>query len=431
MDFTRINDLNDLQYWLIVNGVSHKIVFILGILIVCTFVIQMITKKLKIPSVVGYVLLGTLFSVSVLDRIPFLSNNFIEWYSYLINSFNFIPTLAVSFISFTIGTALSIKVLKRLELEFTLIVLLESIGAFILVFLGMLAVGQPLFIALILGAIATATAPAATVMVLKEYGGEGELSATLMIVLALDEALALIIFSFIEPISMISINPDLKFTLVNTFFLPLGKVVGAVILGLVVGYYSQKKMADYHSKTRKVLLILATVLGVASLAVAMDMSHMIASMAVGFAYRNFAKKRLDIADRIDTLTIPLFAIYFILAGTRIEIGNITSELFLLVALVYAVTRIIGKVGGASLGARLSNAPAKVTKYIGLGLLPQIGITIDLAYVIQQDFIHISARATEVSLLIFNIILYTTVITEIFGPLATEFALNKSGEMTIT
>jgi Kef-type K+ transport system membrane component KefB len=429
MDFTRINDLNDLQYWLIVNGVSHKIVFILGLLIVCTFLIHTLTKKLKIPSVVGYVLLGTLFSVSVLERIPLFSKGFVEWYSYLINSFNFVPTLAVSFISFTIGTSLSIKILKRLEFEFTMIVLLESIGAFVLVFLGMVAVGQPLYVALILGAIATATAPAATVMVLKEYGGEGELSATLMIVLALDEVLALIIFSFAEPISLISANPNLEFTLVNTFFLPLGKVVGAIMLGLVVGYYSQKLMATYHSKTRKVLLILATVFGVASLAVAMDMSHMIANLAVGFAYRNFAKKRLEIADRIDTLTIPLFAIYFILAGTKIEIGHITSEWFILVALVYAITRIIGKVGGASLGARLSNAPAKVSKYIGLGLLPQIGITIDLAYIIQQDFIHLSAKAMEISLLVFNIILYTTVITEIIGPLATEYALNKSGEIT--
>lgn len=430
MDLGYITNLSDMQNWFMYHDRTQKIIYIIGILIVCTFLVKNITKKLKIPSVVGYVLLGSIFSVSMLRLLPFISSEFLDWYSYLINSFNYLTTLAVSFISFTIGTALSLKVLKRLEVEFALIVLLESIGAFVLVFLAMLLLGQPLYIALILGVIATATAPAATVLVLREYGGEGELSATLMIVLALDEVLALILFGFVEPISIISVSEGVDLNLVNGLYLPLGKIVGAIILGLIIGNYSQKLMASYHTKSRKVLLILATVFGTTALTTYFGLSYLIANLAVGFAYRNFARKHLEIADRIDTITIPLYATYFILAGTKLELTHLASVGFLLIALIYALARIVGKVGGASLGAKLSGAPEKVQKYIGFGLLPQIGITIDLAYVIQHDFIHIGGEAAEISMIIFNIILFTTVITEILGPLATEYALSKSGEMTI-
>lgn len=427
MNFTDINNLIDLQYCLLHNHVSHKKIFIIGLIVVLAFLLYCLTRRFKVPSVVGYILLGTIFSTSVVGHLPFVAKEFVEWHNYLINSFNFVAVLAVSFISFTIGTALSIKVLKCLELEFTLIVLFESLGAFLFVTLSMLVLGQPVFIALILGAIATATAPAATVLVLKEYGRTGEFSSTLMIVLALDEVLALIIFSFVEPLSLISVSDSLEFSMVNAVFLPLGKVMGAIILGMIIGYYSQKLMGSYHSKNKKVLLILATVFGTSALAISLGMSHMIANLAVGFAYRNFARKHFEIAERIDTITIPLYATYFILAGTKIEIANITSLSFLLIALVYVLARITGKVSGANLGARLSNAPETVKKYLGLGLMPQIGITIDLAYIIQQDFMNLP-ETMEVSLLIFNIILFTSIITEIVGPFATEYALGKAGEI---
>lgn len=428
MGIENVNSLLEFQNWLMLHHKSHRVVYIIGMLVVFTFLIHNLTKRFKIPSVVGYILIGTICSVSVVEHIPFIPPQMIEWYNYLIHSFNFVTILAVSFISFTIGTSLSIKVLKRLELEFTLIVLLESFGAFFLVTLSMLALGQPLSIALVLGAIATATAPIATVMVLKEYGAEGELSSTLIMVLALDEALALIIFGFVEPISLISLSPEIDLAFFNVLLIPLGKIFGAIVMGLILGHFSQKIMSSYEFKHDKVLLILATVFGVSALAIFLDFSPLIANLSVGFAYRNFTKKRLEIAEHIDTLTIPLYAIFFILAGTKLKIASITSGSFLIIALTYMMARIIGKVGGASFGARLSGASTKVRKYIGVGLLPQIGIAIDLSYIVQRDFIHISGQAANVSTLIFNIILFTTVVTEIIGPLTTEYALNKTGEI---
>ena len=428
MSLEMVNSLAELRQWSVLNHVDHKVVYIIGALVFFSFIVISITKKLKIPKVVGYVLIGILFSVSTIKRIPFLPAQAKEWYAYLINSFSYVTVLTVSFISFKIGTELSLEVLKKLELEFALIVFLESLGAFGLVTGSMLLLDQPLFLALVLGAIACATAPAATVMVLKEYKAHGELSATLLVVLALDEALALIIFSFAEPIALTCGSEHMSLTWMNGLFIPLVKVLGSISLGLVIGYFSQKGMIAYHSKVRKVLLLLTTVFGASALAILFDGSPLIANLAVGFAYRNFCKRHLGIAKDMDTITIPLYAIFFILAGTQIRITSITSRGFLIIALTYAVTRIIGKLSGAYLGAKLSDAPKKVQKYIGLGLLPQIGVAIDLAYKVERDFIHLAGEKAKLGMLVFNILLFTAAITEILGPLATEYALSKSGEM---
>lgn len=428
MDLAMVNSLAELRKWSLLNHVDHKVVYIIGALVFFSFIIISITKKLKIPKVVGYVIVGIVFSVSTIERLPFLSQHAKEWYAYLINSFSYVIVLTVSFISFKIGTELSIDVLKKLEVEFALIVFLETIGAFTLVTGSMLLLDQPLFLALVLGAIACATAPAATVMVLKEFKSHGELTATLLVVLALDETLAVIIFSFVEPIALAKGAEHMHLTWSNGFLIPLIKVLGTIALGLTIGYFSQKAMVNYHSKVRKVLLLLTTVFGASAIALFFHTSPLIANLSVGFAYRNFCKKHLGIAKDMHTITIPLYAIFFILAGMQIQFANITSVSFLIIAFTYLVTRAVGKLGGSYLGAKLSGAPQKVQKYIGLGLLPQIGVAIDLAYKVERDFAHLAGEKAKLGMLVFNILLFTAAITEILGPLGTEYGLNKAGEM---
>lgn len=427
-DYNILQNLNNLQHWMLLNHKSHKLIYIIGLLLIFSFIVKTITDRFRIPSVVGYIILGTIFSQSIVERIPFLSRESIAWYNYLLNTFNFITVLAVSFISFSIGTSLYIKVFKQLELELILIVLFESFGAFILVTGVMLFLDQSLFVSILLGTIATATAPAATVMVLKEYSIPGELSATLMVVLALDEFLALLIFSFMEPLSLALATPAHEITFMAILISPLFKIISAIILGFSIGYLSQHLMANCKSEDRKVLLILATVFGTSALAVFLHISPLFANLTVGFVYRNFTKRRLNISDKIDILTVPLFAAFFILAGTKIQISNLFNWNFLLIAFAYSLTRIIGKVGGARIGAKLSSAPKHVVDYLGFGLTPQIGIAIDLAFIIQKDFIHLPGNISNISMLILNIILFTSFFTEIFGPLATEYGLIKSKEM---
>ncbi|CCU80997.1 Na(+)/H(+) antiporter [Halanaerobium saccharolyticum subsp. saccharolyticum DSM 6643] len=413
---------------MMLNHKSHRLIYLIGLLFLAAFIVKTITDKFRIPSVVGYILLGTIFSQSVVGNFSFLSKEFLAWYNYLLNTLNFITVLAVSFISFGIGTSLYIKILKKLEFELTLIVLFESIGAFVLVSGIMLLLGKELFVAILFGTIATATAPAATVMVLKEYGIPGEYSATLMVVLALDEFLALLIFSFMEPLSYILASPEVELTFMNMFLTPFLRVTAAILLGLVIGYISQHLMIKCSSESRKILLILATIIGTSAAAVFFHISPLFANLTLGFVYRNVPKSRLDVSDKIDVLTVPLLATFFILAGTKLDISNLFDQTFLIVAFAYTFMRMLGKVGGAHLGAKLSSAPKHVEDYIGFGLIPQIGITIDLAFIIQKDFVHIGGNVSNISMLILNVILFTSIFTEIFGSLATEYALIKSDEM---
>ncbi len=426
MDYT--HSLLDIQNWMVVHHKSYKVIFIIGLLLLFIFLIHTFTEKYRIPSVAGYVIIGTLFSASLVEQIPFFNLEFIEWYTYLINYFTFVTILAVSFISFTIGTSLSFKILKKLELEFTLIILFESIGAFVLVTMSMLYIGKPLYLAILLGAFATATAPAATVMILKEYGVQGDYSATLMIVLALDEALALVIFSFIEPISLITVDPAQSLNIINGFLIPAVKIITAAGLGLLIGYFAQRYISFEHSKKQKLFLILLTVVGGSALTIALHISPLIYNLFVGVAFCNFAKRHIGVADLIDTITMPLYAIFFILAGTKIQITNIFTSSFMIIAIIYTLARLAGKIGGSSLGARLAKAPKSVRKYIGFGLMPQIGVALDLAYVVQRDFAHITNTEVDVAVIIFNIILFTSLFTEITGSFATEYALYKSGDL---
>jgi Kef-type K+ transport system membrane component KefB len=201
------------------------------------------------------------------------------------------------------------------------------------------------------------------------------------------------------------------------------EIFGAIIVGLFFGYITQYLLTKFNEKTRKILTIVTSITLSSSVSIFFGFSALIANMSLGFAVRNFAKKNLEISEEMDTLTIPLYAMFFIIAGTEIRFSEMGSLSFLLIAFTYLLARIIGKVGGSTLAARISGAPEAVKKYIGLGLLPQSGVAIALAYSVQKQYV----QDPEVGLLIFNTLLLTAAITEIFGPLLTKYAVIQSGE----
>ncbi|ADL11995.1 cation:proton antiporter [Acetohalobium arabaticum] len=418
-----IEGLHQIQEWFVLNQVGDKVIYLIGLLIFLAWLVVLIAKKTKIPIVVGYVFLGIILSVELINQLPFLTEAQKSWYEFLIESFDYIPQLALAFIAFTIGSELSIKVLKNLGKKILYVVVLEAFGAFILVTLGILAIGQPLYLALLFGSIASATAPAATVMVLKEYDAEGVLTSMILAVVGIDDAVALIIFSLIKPIALMLYSGNSNLSLVNSILLPLIEIGGSIGIGLLLGYLSQKVLVGFEDKTKKVMTVITTIVGGSAVAILIELSPLITNMAIGFAYRNFTHKNLGVTDYLDTLTIPLYALFFILAGTEIRFTGIASVGFLIVAFTYTIARLIGKIGGASLGASLSNAPEKIKKYVGFGLLPQSGVAIALAYTVQKSF----SEAPEVGLLVFNTLLFTSALTEVFGPLATKYAISQAGE----
>lgn len=423
MDPEIVNQLYEIEEWFIENQVSNKELYLIAFFITTALLIVLIAKKYNVPIVVGYVFLGILLSIEVINVIPFLTLAQKVWYAYIINSFEYVTQLALGFIAFTIGSELSIRLFKKLGKSITYIVLIQGLGAFFMVFIGVLLIGYELYLALILGAIASATAPAATVMVIREYNAEGPVTSMIMAVVGLDDALALILFSLIKPIAYNQYAGQTGFNLEHMVYAPIIEVLGSILVGIIIGYFSVKLMEGFEDKTKKILTLIATIVAGLSLAVFFEFSPLITNMTIGFAYRNFSRKNLDIADYIDTLTIPLYAMFFILAGTEIRFSAVNPS-FILLAGVYSIMRVIGKVGGTSLGAILSNAPENIKKYVGLGLLPQSGVAIALAYTVQNEF----TQGPQIGLLVFNILLFTAALTEIFGSFATKYALTKSDEI---
>lgn len=414
---------HDVENWLVLNNIANKELYLISLLLLFAFLVVLLAKKYRVPIVVGYVFLGILLSPDIISLFPTIDQEMSNMYTFVLANLDYVTNIALAFIAFTIGSELSIKTIKRLGKSIFSIAIMESVSAFIVVTAAVYFIGRPLYMALLFGAIASATAPAATVMVLKEYNAEGPLTSTIMAVVGLDDAFALIIFSLINPIAYSQYKGEGAIDLSEIIVMPLIEIFGAIILGLLFGYLAQFLLTKFNEKTRKILTIVTTITLSSSVSIFFGFSALIANMSVGFAVRNFAKKNLQISEEIDTLTIPLYAMFFIIAGTEIRFSEMGSLSFLLIAFIYLTARIIGKVGGSTLAARISGAPEAVKKYIGLGLLPQSGVAIALAYSVQKQY----AQDPEVGLLIFNTLLLTAAMTEVFGPLLTKYAVVNAGE----
>jgi len=414
---------HEVEEWLVLNDVANKELYLISLLLLFAFLVVLLAKKYRIPIVVGYVFLGILLSPDIISIFSVIDSETVNMYTFVLSNLDYVTNIALAFIAFTIGSELSIKTLKRLGKSIFSIAIMESVLAFVVVTTALYFIGRPLYMALLFGAIASATAPAATVMVLKEYNAEGPLTSTIMAVVGLDDAFALIIFSLINPIAYSQYRGEGAIKLSEIIVSPLIEIFGAIILGLFFGYITQYLLTKFNEKTRKILTIVTSITLSSAVSIFFGLSALIANMSVGFAVRNFAKKNLEISEEMDTLTVPLYAMFFIIAGTEIRFSEMGSLSFLLIAFTYLIARIIGKVGGSTLAARISGAPEAVQKFIGFGLLPQSGVAIALAYSVQKQYV----QDTKVGLLIFNTLLLTAAMTEVFGPLLTKYAVIQSGE----
>lgn len=417
--------VGEFGHWLLENNAIDNMIYVVCVFLIFAFLVVSLTKKLKLPSVVGYVVLGVLLSVNIIKLLPFFSIEQIQWYHYTTESMMFISEITLAFIAFTVGSELSIKIIKKLGKSVAYITLFQVFMTFFIVTLALLAIGKSIHLALIFGAIATVTAPSTTVMTINEYKAKGQVTSLIMATVGIGAAISLFIYSLVSPLAYIIYSGQGSVSLMNSLMLPVSKILGAIFIGALTGGISLYLITNLHDKTKKILLILATIVGGLGISKYFGVSPLIANMAIGFVYRNFAKKNLGIAEYLDTFTIPLYAFFFILAGVEIRFEGILEASFLLLAFVYTFSRIAGKVTGATWGASVSKSDEKARRYVGWGILPQGGVALALAFSASRQF----AGVEEIGILIFNVILFTAILSEIFGPLFAKNCLVKSGEIS--
>lgn len=373
-------------------------------------------KLLRIPRVVGYICAGLLLGNSAFDIIPLN----------LVSGLSPFTDFALALIGFLIGGELKRSVFARFGRQMILLMLAEGLAAFAAVTALVTLVTGELAIGLLLGALSSATAPAATVDVLWEYRSRGPLTTTLLGIVALDDGLALILYGFAMGFARVLLVGS-SLSLYTGLVVPLVHIFGALALGLAMGSGMTWVLRRVRDADDLLMLLVGVILLVAGLAHWLHLSLILAEMALGVTLTNFAPNRSRQAfDVVKGITPPIYLIFFILIGARLQVDLLPK--MGLVGLVYVMGRTAGKMGGAWLGATLVGAVAPVRKFLGFALFSQAGVAVGLALAIAQEFSQAGPRAQAAGTLIVNVIAATTFLVQIIGPPFVKFAIARAREI---
>ncbi len=396
-----------------------NLVLLLGLIVFLGTVASRLFQKLGIPQVVGCVIVGVILGGDVLGV---LSRQTVE----TIKPFTM---LALGFIGFMIGGELRGDVFKKYGRQFFIILFSQGIGSFVLVAIGTSLAGYlvtnnwPVSISmgLVFGAIASATAPAATTNVLWEYKTRGPLTAAILAIVALDDALALLLYKAAATGAGIIMGAEHNSVLGGTYRL-FCEIAGAVLLGFLAGV-ALYGLLKFVKDDEKILgFSIALLLLVVGNSIVHQIEPILPSMVFGITIANMAGRRSkSIFELIKKFSPPIYTAFFVLAGAHIEFGSMSLRIAMITA-VYISFRVGGKMLGSYLGAAYSGAPAVVRKYLGICLLPQAGVAIGLAILSSHLFEPAFAR------MIIIVVMTETFIIELIGPMLVKIGVKRAGEI---
>lgn len=388
-------------------------------------------KPLGLPNVTGFLLAGVLIGPYVLGRL--LPNVFLS--SADVSSFGLVTEIALGFIAFSIGTSFKKETLQSVGKNILVITLFEGLGALIItmaaLFVAYLFIpGIPLPVVITLGAIATATAPAATLMVVRQYKAHGPVTDTLLPVVALDDAVALMSFAVCFPISE-ALASGASITIIDVLIIPLAEIILSLAIGALIGWLLSFAMRFFKSRANRLsLMIVAVLLGVALAKIKVSsreatLSSLLTCMMIGSVLVNARADGEKILEGAERWTPPLFMLFFVTSGASLNLSIFLSGgIILIIALIYIVFRMVGKFSGAALGGKVTHAAPVVQKYLGWTLFPQAGVAIGMATLASQGF----EAFPNYGALILAVALAATLIYELIGPVITKIALSKAGEI---
>jgi len=387
-----------------------KIIIEIAVILFSGLIFGRLAKFVKLPNVTGYLIAGLLLGPSFFDFIPIN----------MVNGFSIISDIALAFIAFLIGSELKLSYFKKVGMAPIIIAIAESFGAIILVTGSLILFGFDVKFSIIIGAIAAATAPAQTIMVINQYKAKGPLTSMLMSVVALDDAVALIGFGFAATIvKMMSANSD-----TNIFFSilsPIYEIVISFILGALFSIVMKLMFRWFKKSSNRLCIITALMLITYWSAQILHGSSLLACMILGGMLANIYEDIDSIAKITESFSPPIFMIFFVISGAGFEISALSG--IGLIGLAYVIMRVIGKTLGAWFGGKITKQNDKICKYLGPTLMPQAGVALGLIVVagtVVPDY------APQIRV----IILCSTFIYSIIGPAVAKFSLEKAGEITV-
>ena len=383
----------------------------------------------KFPDVTAFLIAGVLVGPYILGHLGlgFYSSSELA-------EVGVISSVALGFIAFDIGSEFRMTQLKEMGKAATFIGIFQALAATVLVDIALIALSiklggevLPIPVAITLGAIASATAPAATLMVVRQFKAKGPVTNLLLPIVALDDAAGLIIFAVSFGIAQAMIGGAVNF--VSIIINPLIEIISSLILGALMGYILTQLEKLFFSNSNRLSMTIAFVMMTISLAslefnfgqIRIGFSSLLVCMMLGTIFCNLSEYSADIMKRSEKWSAPLYAVFFVLSGARLELSVFQYPFVIITGLVYIFTRCLGKYFGALISSSIMKCSDNVKKYLGITLFPQAGVA--LGMVVSSQGLGDSMGG-----LIRNIILFSVLIYELVGPMLTRNALMKAGEI---
>ena len=409
---------------------TPEILLTLSIALLSGLLLSRLAKKMGLPAVTAYLVAGVIIGPFCLGRLGFGFNevyNPPQHYSILCD-------LALGFIAFAIGNEFRLAQLKKIGKQATVIGIAQAIATTIVVDIALITLSfilpegyLPLPAAIILGAVATATAPAATLMVVRQYKAKGPVTDILLPVVALDDAVGLVVFAIsfgvagaidtgtIDAVSMI-VNPVLE-------------VVLSIALGAAMGYLFTLCEKFFHSRSKRMAISVTFVMLTVALSsmkfeigeVHIAFSSLLACMMLGTIFCNICDFSEELMDRADRWTVPLLVLFFVISGAELDLSVFSNWIYIVIGLAYIVFRCIGKYFGARFSAKATKCDDNIVKYLGITLFPQAGVALGMASQALEF-------GGEIGTLVQSITLFSVLIYELFGPYFTKVALTRAGDI---
>jgi Kef-type K+ transport system membrane component KefB len=399
------------------------VLLVVGIIILAGLYLGKSMRFVRLPSIIGFMLVGVLLGPSVLG---FLGEE-------LKASIGFITEIALGFVAVSIGLELSFAELRKQGLGIILIIVAESFMAFAVVTAAVYLLTRNLPMALIFGSLAPASAPAGTVAVIQEFKARGKLTNALYAVVGFDDGLAIVIFGFAFAVARSLLlhqhGADIE-ALWRIILTPLLEIALSCLIGAVVAF-AYRLLARRLSERRDLfILTFATVLITVGICEVLHLSLILTNLVLGLAVVNtqppaFTEK---IKDELTDVMPLLFILFFVLAGANLHLALLPA--LGLIGVVYIMSRSAGLMGGAWIGAVVGRAEPKIRKYLGLGILSQAGVAIGLALVVKQILTPLGPWGDKLGALVITTITATSIIFEIVGPVLCKLGLQRAGEIPV-
>ncbi len=405
----------------------------ISLCLVAGLFVSRFAKLVKLPAVTGYLVAGLLIGPYCIGRLGIPGVGFASTHS--VTELGILCDVALGFIAFAIGNEFRLSQLRRTGRQATIVGIFQALVAAVFVDAALIGLHfiNPKIItletAITLGAIATATAPAATLMVVRQYKAKGPLTDILLPVVALDDAVGLVVFAVSLGIAKALSAGTIS--IVSILVNPLIEIIGSLILGFVMGVIFSLCEKFFLSNSKRLSLSITFVILTVALAqlkfeipgteIHIGFSNLLVCMMLGTVFCNVCDFSPELMEKTDKWTAPLFILFFVLSGAELELSVFTNISVIGIGVIYIITRSLGKYYGAKWSSAAAHCSPAIRKYLGITLLPQAGVALGMSVIAQQQLGSDGA-------LIRNIVLFGVLIYELVGPLLTKIALTKAGDI---